>query len=175
MSQGRWSFLNNETQVKVVNSSGTFIQNIQAIVADRYEWLDSLGNYGVMAPKRQAGAAVDTIALLTGATWTYREFVGLANSDSSRLWYRKGRGSNNFHMESYTLKVNANGTFTEVNQDGLTITGSWQKSVYKWQTCLMIGSTGLPVMLTYVIQKLDAAHLEFLDYTNKQFSALVPQ
>jgi hypothetical protein len=46
---GTWNFLNNQTQVQVHNSLGTFTSTIKVLGTDRYEWLaDNGSNYGEM-------------------------------------------------------------------------------------------------------------------------------
>jgi hypothetical protein len=46
---GTWTFLNNQTQVKVTNPVGTFTSTIKLLSIDRYEWLNTNGiTYGEM-------------------------------------------------------------------------------------------------------------------------------
>lgn len=46
---GTWTFLNNDTEVRVTNSKGTFTSIIKLLSTDRYEWLDKGGiTYGEM-------------------------------------------------------------------------------------------------------------------------------
>jgi len=46
---GTWTFLNNQTQVRVINSNGTFTSTIMLLGTDRYEWLNTDGTtYGEM-------------------------------------------------------------------------------------------------------------------------------
>ena len=46
---GYWTFLNNQTEVQVTNSLGTFTSTIKVLGTDRYEWLSSNGiAYGEM-------------------------------------------------------------------------------------------------------------------------------
>lgn len=51
---GTWIFLNNETQVQVTNSYGTFTSTIMLLDQTHYNWLDqtaSNGTFGKMIPQ----------------------------------------------------------------------------------------------------------------------------
>jgi len=51
---GTWKFLNNETQVQVVNSAGTYSSTIVTLDDQNYDWLDpttSNGTSGKMIPQ----------------------------------------------------------------------------------------------------------------------------
>lgn len=51
---GTWTFLNNETQVQVTNSYGTYTSTIMLLDATHYNWLDqtaSNGTYGKLIPQ----------------------------------------------------------------------------------------------------------------------------
>ena len=51
---GTWKFLNNETQVQVTNSVGTFTSSIVILDDTKYHWFDSFnsnGTFGEMIPQ----------------------------------------------------------------------------------------------------------------------------
>ena len=51
---GTWKFLNNETQVQVVNSVGTFTSTIIILDDTKYHWFDPInsnGTFGEMIPQ----------------------------------------------------------------------------------------------------------------------------
>jgi hypothetical protein len=51
---GTWEFLNNESQVQVVNSTGTYTSTIITLSDQKYEWLaptTSNGTFGKMIPQ----------------------------------------------------------------------------------------------------------------------------
>lgn len=51
---GTWTFLNNESQVQVTNTYGTYTSTIMLLDATHYNWLDqtaSNGTYGKLIPQ----------------------------------------------------------------------------------------------------------------------------
>ena len=49
---GTWAFLNNQTQIQVINSLGVFTSTIKRLDAGHFEWWEnSTGHYGEMMPR----------------------------------------------------------------------------------------------------------------------------
>ncbi len=45
---GTWTFLNNETQLQVKNSFGTYLSNIVLLDENNYHWLDPVTSSGTL-------------------------------------------------------------------------------------------------------------------------------
>ncbi|MCS3796135.1 hypothetical protein [Niastella sp. OAS944] len=125
---GYWSLLNNNTEVQVSSSRGTFTSTIQQLTSNRYEWLDSsTGRYGILVPQNQA---IDTTggkrALLTSRPWTYTEyFSGFDQATPSLIW-KTDKTNSPLNLTSNRVKYNTDGSYTEIDQNGITHTGNWE-------------------------------------------------
>lgn len=125
---GTWIFLNNDTKVQVTSPAGTFTSTIQQLTSNRYEWLDSAsGHYGFMIPQNQV---IDTtggkLQLLTSQPWVYTEyFSGFSQSIPSLVW-KPNKANSPLNLAQNWVKFNTNGTYTEIDQNGVTYNGSWQ-------------------------------------------------
>jgi hypothetical protein len=123
---GSWMFLNNETQVQTTSSQGTFISTIQLLDSSRYEWLDTTGHYGVMVHLNQV---IDTtggkLQLLTSHPWVYTEyFSGFDQTTPSLIW-KPNMANSPLNLTSNWVKFNTDGTYSEIDQNGISYTGSW--------------------------------------------------
>jgi len=128
---GTWSFLNNATQIRVVNSYGVFTSDIRELKANSFEWQSVDGaTYGVeKASFPTTDYTTSATAKLTGKTWKYHAYFYNYPKAAATLAYRNIARSNpvlNLSMNQVTFF--ANGTFTEVDQNGTTYNGTWYLS-----------------------------------------------
>jgi len=89
--------------------------------------------------------------LLTQKTWIFDEYITNYNSPTGSLVYKRGRANNTLNLSLNTTKFNTNGTETEINQNGQTVSGTWQflNDETKTQTVNSIGTfTSNIVVLT---------------------------
>ena len=63
--------------------------------------------------------------LLTGKTWIYDEYFTNYNTVNTQLSYKRGKASNAIDLSQNRVTYAANGTYTEVNQNGQTLNGTW--------------------------------------------------
>jgi len=128
---GSWEFLNNATQLKVVNSYGTFVSNIRELTANTFEWQSVDGaTYGVeKAVVPTTDYTKSAFAKLTGRTWKYQAYFYNYPAAAATLAYRNIARSNpvlNLGLNTVTFKTDY--TFTQVDQNGVTSTGTWSLS-----------------------------------------------
>lgn len=124
---GTWQFLENETKVKTVSSAGTRTANILQLDDAGYVWYDAANNrYGKMVVSPYAPNYSVTASQLTGKTWIYYEYFSNYSTLQSALIYRRERSANTLNLNGNTAVFNANGTFTEITENGQTVTGTWQ-------------------------------------------------
>ena len=124
---GTWTFLNNESDVRVTNSQGTFTSTIQQLTSGRYEWLDTAGRYGVMIPQNQVSDTTGgKLALLTSQPWVYTEYFSNFSLSTPTLIWKTNKANSPLNLAQNWVKFNTNGTYTEINQNGVTYNGSWQ-------------------------------------------------
>lgn len=123
---GTWLFLNNETEVRVTSSQGTFTSTIQKLTSGRYEWLDTAGHYGVMVPD---SLVIDTtggkLALLTSQPWVYTEYFSNFSLSTPSLIWKPNKANSTLNLSQNWVKFNTNGTYTEIDQNGITYNGTW--------------------------------------------------
>jgi hypothetical protein len=124
--KGTWTYLNNGTQVKVVNSKGTFTTTIQVLTAKRYEWLAASGNYGVMLPKNLAKDTTGgRLQLLTAKSWVYTEYFNNFNLTSPSLVWKPNKANSPLNLSQNVVKYNLDGTYSEIDQNGTLYNGTW--------------------------------------------------
>ncbi len=169
---GTWSYLNNETEVKVVNSEGTFISTIESLKSQRYEWLAPNGTYGVMIPKNQV---IDTtggrLQLLTSKTWVYQEyFTGFSLTAPSLVW-KTNKANSTLNLALNVAKFNADGSYTETDQFGNIINGTWSFLNNQTET-QVVNYQGT---FTSKIELLDSARFEWLDVAGSNYGEMIPQ
>jgi hypothetical protein len=124
--KGTWAYLNNGTQVKVVNSKGTFTSTIQVLTAKRYEWLAANGNYGVMLPKNwTTDTTGGRLQLLTAKSWIYTEYFNKYNLSSPLLVWKTNKANSPLNLSKNVVKFNTDGTYTEITENGTTLNGTW--------------------------------------------------
>lgn len=123
---GTWAFLNNQTQVQVNNPLGTFVSTIQQLISNRYEWLQTGGNYGVMVPKNQV---IDTtggkLQLLTAHPWVYTEYFNNFNQLNPSLIWKPNKANSPLNLSQNWVKFETNGNYTEIDQNGTVYNGTW--------------------------------------------------
>lgn len=65
-------------------------------------------------------------ALLTGKVWIYTEYY-VDYSNTALLYYKRDRATGNYaNYDKNRLVYNADGTYTEITQNGSIITGIWK-------------------------------------------------
>lgn len=124
---GTWTFLNNETQIRVSNSEGIFISNIKVLADSLFEWHDVADNtFGVMMhefPKTDSSRTRKE--LLTGRTWIYNEYFNNYNIASTDLTWKLGKANSSSNYSKIWVQFNADGTVTETDQDSVLYKGTW--------------------------------------------------
>lgn len=112
--------------MQVINSLGTFVSTIQELTTNRYEWLHSNGNYGVMVPQNQV---IDTtggpMQLLTSLPWVYTEYFIDFNLTAPSLVWKTNKANSTLNLSLNIVKFNTDGTYTETDQNGNTFDGTW--------------------------------------------------
>jgi hypothetical protein len=173
---GTWSYTDsNRTGVSVVNSLGTFVSKIQLLDSNRFEWLAPNGTYGVMVPKNQA---IDTtggrMALLTSKTWVYTEyfhdFSVTAPANPGLVW-KTNKSNSTLNLSLNVVKFNADGSYTETDQFGNIVTGTWSFLNNQTET-QVINSQGT---FTSIIKLLDTNRFEWVDIAGGNYGEMVPQ
>lgn len=124
---GSWTFLNNETEVQVTSSQGTFTSTIQQLTSNRYEWLEgSTGHYGFMVPQNQT---IDTtggkMQLLTSQPWIYTEYFSNFSQAVPSLAWKPNKANSPLNLSQNWVKYETNGTYTEIDQNGVLYNGTW--------------------------------------------------
>jgi len=170
---GTWSFLNNETQVKVVNSQGTYISTIQALTGQRYEWWEGATNhYGFMVPKN---ASVDSaggrLHLLTLHPWIYDEYFYDYNATAPALVWKSNKTNSTFNLSRNLVTYNADGTYSEIDQNGTLYNGTW--TFLNNQTQVQVNN--ILGTFTSTIQRLDSARFEWSESTTNHYGEMIPR
>ncbi|MBO9633245.1 MAG: hypothetical protein J7578_09015 [Chitinophagaceae bacterium] len=127
---GTWELLNNETQIRVYNSYGTFTSTIKKLNNKEFEWQDSNNvTYGIM---RHVFPGIDTsvsaTTLLTSQEWKYDAYYSNYNANSAYVDYKTGKSNNAKAMSNMRVKFNTDGTYYEVDQSGNYLYGTWALS-----------------------------------------------
>lgn len=123
---GTWSYMNNGTQIKVENSAGTFPSTIEVLNENRYEWLDGNRHYGVMIPVHQQPAVTGTTSqMLSAGTWVYDEYFDGYDQPDPWLSWKPNQQNNYRNLSQNVVQFNADQTYREVDENGVTITGTW--------------------------------------------------
>lgn len=170
---GTWSIINNGTQVRVVNSLGTFTSTIQKLTSEEYQWFEPATNhYGFMVPQNQV---IDTtggrLTLLTAHVWVYAEYFNQYNSSPTNLVYKSGKSNSSLNLSLNQAKFNTDGTYWEIDQNGNYVTGYWS---------FLNGQTQMQVVnylgtFTSDIRRLDTKRLEWQDVAGSIYGEEVPQ
>jgi hypothetical protein len=169
---GTWSYLNNETQVKVVNSQGTFISTIQTLTGQRYEWLAANGNYGVMVPRNQPfDNPTGRLQLLTSRTWVYAEYFYNFSALAPGLVWKPNKANSSLNLSLNVVNFYTNGTYAETDQNGTVYNGTWT---------FLNNQTGVQVnnslgTFTSTIERLDSTRYEWLDTVSGHYGEMVPR
>lgn len=66
-----------------------------------------------------------TTTLLTSQTWVYYEYLSNFDSVNTSLEWKTNRTSNTLNLALNQVKYNSNNTYSEVDQNGNTVTGTW--------------------------------------------------
>ena len=64
--------------------------------------------------------------ILTSKTWVYNEYFTNYNQAATVLQYKKGKANNLLNLSGDKLKFESNGTYSRVDYNGQTQTGTWQ-------------------------------------------------
>ena len=64
--------------------------------------------------------------LLTSKTWIYDEYFINYNSANTVLAYKRGKPNNSLNLSSNRSVFNADGTTSEINQNGTSVPGTWK-------------------------------------------------
>jgi len=125
--RGTWTFLNNETQIRVINSEGTFTSDIKVLADSLFEWHDVANNtYGVMVHEYQeTDSSISKTALLTGKTWIYNEYFNNYNVTSPDLIWKIGKANSATNYSKIWVQFYADGTYKETDQDSILYNGTW--------------------------------------------------
>jgi len=170
---GTWTFLNNKTQVQVVNSRGTFTSTIQALSSQKYEWLAADGTYGVMLPKGQpVDSTGDRTPLLTAHNWVYQEyFTGFSQTAPSLVW-KTNKSNSTLNLSKNVVKFNTDGTYWEYDQNGTYYYGTWyfRNNQTQVQVYNNVGTT-----FTSTIKLLTANRYEWLDANGNTYGEMISQ
>ena len=157
---GTWQFLNNETEVQVHNSLGTFTSTIEKLTAVRYEWLANGSTYGIMVPKNQTyDTTGGRLTLLTANSWVYDEYFYNWNLTGPQLVWKPNKSNSPLNLSKNIVKYNTDGTYTETDQNGNNFSGTWQfnNNMTQVQTTNSLGT------FYANIYRLDTARFEWLD------------
>lgn len=170
---GTWGYLNNETQVRVVNSQGTFISTIQTLTAQRYEWWEkSTNHYGIMVPGH---AVVDSaggrLHVLTAHSWVYDEYFFNYNAASPTLVWKINKTNSPFNLSRNLVTFNANGTYSETDQNGTIYNGTWTFLNNQAQ----VQVTNVQGTFTSTIQRLDSARFEWSESSTGHYGEMIPR
>lgn len=169
---GTWSYLNNETEVSVINSKGTFVSTIESLTSQRYEWLAPNGTYGVMVPKNQV---IDTtggrLQLLTSKTWVYQEYFYNFNLTAPSLVWKTNKADVVLNLSQDVVKWDTGGTYTETDQYGNVYNGTWAflNNQTEVQVVNPLGT------FTSTIELLDSARYEWLDIGGGNYGEMIPK
>ncbi|GAB2657575.1 hypothetical protein GCM10027036_08900 [Flavihumibacter cheonanensis] len=63
--------------------------------------------------------------LLTSKTWIYNEYYDQVGSQFARLLYKRGMANNALNLSGDYINFRSNGTFSRVDLNGITQTGTW--------------------------------------------------
>lgn len=110
-----------------------------------------------------------TASLLTGPTWVYYEYFTSYDSTNVSLAWKTNRTSNALNLAKDQVKFNPNGTYSEIDQNGNTLNGTWKFLNNETQT-QVVNSEGTFV---YTIQKLTSGRYEWLA-PNGTYGIMVP-
>lgn len=172
MLTGTWSYLNNETQVKVINSQGTFISTIQSLTSQRYEWLAPNGNYGVMVPRNQSfDSTASRLQLLTSRTWVYAEYFNGFSTPVPSLVWKTNKANSTLNLSLNVVNFHSDGTYSETDQNGVVYNGTWT---------FLNNQTGVQVnnslgTFTSTIERLDSTRYEWLEPATGHYGEMVPR
>lgn len=123
---GTWQFLENETKLKTVYSSGTNTSEIVQLDSTSFVWYDTtVKTYGKMRISSASQYTVNTSSL-AGKSWIYYEYFKDYKTIQSSLVYKRERAFNNFNLGANMVVFNTDGSFNEVNENGLSFSGTWQ-------------------------------------------------
>jgi hypothetical protein len=174
---GSWAFLNGGTQLQTTNSYGTFVSNIRVLTANRFEWQASDGsNYGVeLASFPTTDYTQTALALLTGKTWKYESyFLNYPLASADLAWYL-GKPIVSLNLSLNRVTYNTNGTYSEIDQNGNTVTGTWQ--LLNSGTRLSVTPSSSGIAFVSDIKVLNATRLEWnrIDNNYYYYGSMIPQ
>ena len=169
---GTWSYLNNETQVKVVNSQGTFISTIETLTGQRYEWFETgTGHYGIMVPQNLAiDSAGGRLHLLTANTWVYDEYFYYYGTASPDLVWKTNKANSTFNLSRNVVNFFTDGTYSETDQNGNFYNGTW--TFLNNQTQVQVNN--VLGTFTSTIQRLDSTRYEWYEASSGHYGEMIP-
>src|SRR6478735_8162041 len=115
-------------------------------------------------------ATSDLTAILTSKTWVYYEYFTDFNTNPTKLVWKSNRSGNVLNLASNKVKFNSNGSYTEIDQNGITYNGTW--IFLNNQTQVQV--TNSQGTFTSTIQQLDSTRYQWLDTTGR-YGVMVPQ
>lgn len=112
-------------------------------------------------PNSRAAASIDTsspvVKLLVDSVWRYYEYYNNANNAAATLVWKVNKPNNTLDLSLNTVKYFTNGTYTETDQYGTVINGTWE--LLNSETQLRVyNSYGI---FTSDIKKLNTKELEW--------------
>lgn len=97
--------------------------------------------------------------LLTSKTWLYDEYFRNYNSSNTILYYKRDKTNNLINLDINRVTFRADGTYTELNETGTTLNGTW-KFLNNESQIQVASSAGT---YTSLIIKLDEDEFYWLD------------
>jgi hypothetical protein len=130
---GTWTFLADSTQVKVVNSVGTFLSDIRVLDDNKLEWAATgaeEGHYGVLMHEFPGTDPVLDNATftryLTAHSWKYEEYFTNYTAAAANLVWKIGKPNSTLPLTKTVVKFNTDGTTTETDEAGAAYPGTWR-------------------------------------------------
>ncbi|HJW16558.1 MAG TPA: hypothetical protein VJ499_05545, partial [Flavisolibacter sp.] len=109
--------------------------------------------------------------LLTSVTWKYDEYFIDYDQPNTTLAYKLGKTNSIMDLRLNKVKFNADGTYSEVDETGKQLNGTWH---------FVNNETGTEVTnakgtFTSNIEFLDKSHYEWYDLSSGRYSKMIPQ
>jgi len=119
----------NFNQMKKLLTFTLFCYSLGALTSCSKSLTETPGTPSLNTLKNQQANSLNTTtdltALITGQTWLYYEYFTSFNVPATTLAWKTSRSSNTLNLSLNRVHFNADGTYSEITENGTTLNGTW--------------------------------------------------
>jgi hypothetical protein len=125
--KGTWRLLQNDTQLEVKNSLGTFLSRLLLFNSTNLVWLDDQRNIlARMIPADFNQLPSVTNSKLVGKRWIYQEYFTNFSRTETGLAYKRDKANNLIDLTKNQVQFNVDGSVIEIDEAGNSVPGTWR-------------------------------------------------